>query len=146
MPKGWTRHGPFRGSRQEQMETEPETGLETQLQHGPKSTQEMGLKYLSLTKLIKKKKKAPHSWDLLTAQGPSPHLSSQRSPLPKHLQVGKNKHLNLVTNTQKADPREKQSPRSSYPARARKADPVAGYPSEKRKAAPSAIITETHLC
>ena len=43
--------GPFRGSRQEQKET----GLETDLQHGPKSTKETGLNYLSLIKIILKK-------------------------------------------------------------------------------------------
>lgn len=47
--------GPFRGSHQEQKEMGPETGLGTKLQHGPKSTQEMGLNYLSLTKMSLKK-------------------------------------------------------------------------------------------
>lgn len=34
----------------------PETGLRTKLQHGPKSTQEMGLNYLSPTKMRAQKK------------------------------------------------------------------------------------------
>lgn len=106
--------GPFRGSHQEQKETGPETKVH------PGDRAE-----LSATDKGHSRKRPPHRWDLLSAQGPSPHPSSERPPLPKHLQVSKSRHLNLVTTPSKQSLGKSRVP-SFYPARSRKADPVAG--------------------
>lgn len=71
--------GPFRGSHQEQKETGPETGLETQLQHGPKSTQETGLNYLPLTKVILEK--GHHTDGICSQHKVLVHILVQKGPL-----------------------------------------------------------------